>query len=79
MEEYLLLFFASVIGVPAGITSVSFTLVLSLATGIIKKVLQVTSNKKKKHHNILVLAKSKLNNIETLIYQTLIDLETTHE
>ena len=71
--------FASVIGVPAGIASVSFTLVFSLATGIIKKALEITRNKKKKHNKILVLAKSKLNSIETLISKALIDLEISHE
>ena len=34
--------FTSVIGIPAGIASASFTLVFSLTTGIIKKLLKVT-------------------------------------
>ena len=38
--------FTSVIGIPAGITSASFTLIFSLTTGIIKKLLKVTINKK---------------------------------
>ena len=67
--------FASVIGVPAGIASASFTLVFSLTTGIIKKLLSITRNKKKKLNKILVLAKSKLNSIEALISQALIDLK----
>ena len=71
--------FASVIGAPAGIASASFTLVFSLATRIIKKVLEITRNKKKKHNKIVMLAKSKLNSIETLISQALIDLEISHE
>ena len=71
--------FASVIGVPVGIASASFTLVFSLATQIIKKLLQITRNKKKKHNKILLLAKSKLNGIETLISEALIDLEISHE
>ena len=65
--------FASVIGVPVGIASASFTLVFSLTTGIIKKLLSVTRNKKKKLNKILVFAKSKLNSIEALISQALID------
>ena len=65
--------FASVIGVPVGIASASFTLVFSLTTGIIKKLLSITRNKKKKLNKILVLAKSKLNSIEALISQALID------
>ena len=68
--------FASVIVVPAGIGSASFTLVCSLATGIIQKVLKITGNKK--HDKILILAKSKLNSIETLISQALIDLDINH-
>ena len=71
--------FTSVIEIPAGITSVSFTLVFSLATGIIKELLKVTRKKMKKHNKILMLAKSKLNSIETLMSQTLIDLDISHE
>ena len=49
--------FTTVIGAPAGIGSASFTLVFSLATGIIKKLLRVTISKKKKHDKIFMLAK----------------------
>ena len=45
--------FRSIIGVPAGIASASFTLIFSLATGIIKKLLKVTRQKKKKHKKLL--------------------------
>ena len=34
--------FSSVIGAPAGIASASFTLIFSLATGIVKKLLDIT-------------------------------------
>ena len=40
--------FASVIGIPAGLRSASFTLISSLTTGIIKKLLNVTRKKKRK-------------------------------
>ena len=63
--------FTSITGVPAGILSASFTLAFSLATGIIKKLLSTIRMKKKKHDKILMLAKSKLNDIETLISQAL--------
>ena len=43
------------------------------------QVLNITRNKKKKHDKILILAKSKLNSIETLISQALIDMEISHE
>ena len=69
----------SVIGVPAGLASASFTLVFSLTTGVIKKLLKVTRKKKKKHNKIVMLAKSKLNSNETLISQALIYLAISHE
>ena len=47
----------------------------SLTIGIIKKVLKITINKKRKHNKIVMLAKSKLNSIETLIPQALIILK----
>ena len=36
-------------------------------------------NKKKKHDQLLMLAESKFNSIETLISQALIDLDISHE
>ena len=57
-----------------GIVSTSFTLIFSLTTGIIKKLLNMTINKKKKHDQLLMLAKSKFNSIET-ISQALGDLD----
>ena len=71
--------FTSIIGAPVGITSASFTLILSITTGIIKKLLSMTTKKKKKHDQILMLAKSKFNSIETLISQALNDMEISHE
>ena len=71
--------FTSIIGAPVGIASASFTLIFSLTTGIIKKLLSITRNKKKKHDKILMLAKSKLDSIETLVSQALIDMEISHE
>ena len=70
---------ASVVEAPVGIAGASFTLIFSLTTGIIKKLLGITKNKKKKHDNILMLAKSKLISIETLVSQALIDMEISHE
>ena len=71
--------FRSVVGAPVRIASASFTLIFSLTTGIIKKLLSITRNKKKKHDKILMLAKSKLDSIETLVSQALIDMEISHE
>ena len=70
--------FTTTIGAPVGITSASFTLIFSLTTGIIKKLLNIARNKKKKHNNILMLAKSKLNSIDSLISQALNDMEISH-
>ena len=71
--------FTNVIGIPAGVVSARLTLESSLTTGIIKKLLKEKRKKKKKHSKIIILAKSKLNSIETLMYQALIDLEISHE
>ena len=49
--------FTSIVGMPVGIASQSFTWIFSLTTGIIKKLLSITRNKKKKHNKILMLAK----------------------
>ena len=51
----------------------------SLTTGIIKKILSITRNKDRKHDKILKLAKSKLDSIETLVSEGLIDMEISHE
>ena len=66
--------FTSIVGAPVGIASVSLTLFFSLTTGIVKKLLNITRNKKQ-HDNILMLTKSKLNSIETLISQAPIDMD----
>ena len=51
--------FTSITGIPAGLSNASFTLLFSLTTGIIKKLLKVTRKKKRKHNKIVMLAKSK--------------------
>ena len=66
-------------GAPVRIARASFTLIFSVTTGIIRKLLSITRNKKKKHDKILMLPGSKLNNIETLVSQALIDMEISHE
>ena len=61
---------------PVGIANASFTLTFSLTTGIIKNLLSITKNKKRKNmrFEILVLAKSKLDSIETFVSQEFIDM-----
>ena len=71
--------FTSAIGAPVGIVSACFTLIFYLTAGIIKKLLSTTRKKEKKHDKILMLAKSKFNNIETLILQALIDMDISYE
>ena len=46
---------------------------------MIKKLLNITRIKKKKHNKILMLANSKLNSIESLISQALNDMEIIHK
>ena len=71
--------FATVIGTPAGIASASLSLTFSLSTGIIKKLLKTTRNKKKKHNNIIMLARTKLNSIEDKVSEALINNEISRE
>ena len=71
--------FASAIDVPVGIASACFTLIFSITAGIIEKLLSITVKKKKKHDQILMLAKSKYNSVETLISQALTDMDISHK
>ena len=71
--------FATVIGAPIGITSASLSLAFSLCTGLVKKLLKATRNKKKKHNKIVILARSKLNSIESKISEGLISNQISHE
>ena len=71
--------FVTVIGTPVGVVSASFSLEFSISTGIIKKLLKSTRNKKKKHNKTVMLAKNKLNSIESKISEVLINNEISHE
>ena len=71
--------FATVIGASVGMVSASFSLAFSISTGIIKKLLKTTRNKKKKHNKIVILARSKLNSIESIISEALMNNEISHE
>ena len=71
--------YTSVVGIPAGITGASLTLVFTLGTGISKSLLKVTKKRKKKHNKIIALAKNKLNAIDTLLSSALNDSEISHE
>ena len=71
--------FATVIGAPVGIMSASCSLAFSITTGFVKKFLKTIRNKKKKHNKIVMLARSKLNSIESKISEALMDNEISHE
>ena len=71
--------FVTVIGIPVRMMSASCSLAFSVTTEIIKKLLKTTRNKKKKHNKIVMLARSKLNSIESKISEALINNEVSHE
>ena len=71
--------FTSIIGAPVGIASASLTLFFYLTTRTVKKLLNITRNKKKKHDKILVSAKKQFNTIENLIFQARIDMDINHK
>ena len=71
--------FATVIGIPIGIASASLGLTFLLCTGLVRNLLKATRNKKKKHNKIFMLARSKLNSIESKICEALINNQISHE
>ena len=70
--------FATLIGAPAGILGASCGLTFSITSGFVKKFLK-TRNKKTQHNKIIMLARSKLNSIESEISKALVDNEVRHE
>ena len=70
--------FATVIEEPIGIESGIFGLAFSMSTGIIKKLLKTTPNKNKNNKKIVMLARSKLNNIKSKISEALINNDISH-
>ena len=69
----------SLIGAPARIIGASCGFTFSIVSGFVKKFLKVIRNKKKKHNKIVMLARSKLNRIESNISKALMDNEISHE
>ena len=65
--------FASLVGIPIGITSSAIGLKIFVITAAIKKYKLIIKKKKKKPDKTVLLAKSKLNRIEFLISKALID------
>ena len=70
---------ATVVGIPVGIAGASLTVIFTVTTGVVKKILNITRKKKKKHNKIITLAKNKLNIIETLTSQALTDFHISHQ
>ena len=71
--------FASLVGIPVGITSSAFWLKIFPITAGIKKYKSIIKEKEKKHDKKVLLAKSKLNSIEVLICKALRDLVISHD
>ena len=71
--------FATVIGAPAGIIGASCGFTFSIASGFVKMFLKTIRNKKTKHNKIVMLARRKLNSIESKISEALINNEISHE
>ena len=71
--------FATVIGAPVGIMSASCSLAFSIITGFVKKLRKTRRNKMKNHNKIVMLARSKLNSIESKISEALTNNEISHE
>ena len=70
---------ATIVGIPVGIAVASLTLIFTVATGVVKKLLNITGKKKKTHNKIITLARTKLNIIETLISRAVTDFDIIHE
>ena len=49
---------ATIVGIPVGIAGASLTLIFTVTTGLVKKLLNITIKKKKKHNKITALARS---------------------
>ena len=44
---------AKIVGIPVGIAGASLTLIFTVTTGVVKKLLNITRKKKKKHNKII--------------------------
>ena len=71
--------FATIIGAPVAMMSASCSLAFSITAGFVKKLLKATRNKKKEHNKIVMLARGKLNSIESKISEAMMDNEISHE
>ena len=72
-------YYATVVGIPVGIVGASLTIIFTVTTGVVQKLLNITRKKKKKHNKIIAIARNKLNIFETLISQALIGFNISNE
>ena len=49
--------YGTVVGIPVGIAGASLTLVLTVTTGVVKTLFNITRKKKKKHNKIIAFSK----------------------
>ena len=71
--------FASLIGIPTGITSFAIGLKICAITAGIKRYKSIIKKKKKKHDKRVLLAKSKLNRVKVVFSKSLIDSNISHD
>ena len=71
--------FASLFGIPIGITNSAIGFQICAIAARIQKYKSIIKKKKKKHDKIVLLAKSKLNSIEVLISKALINSVIIHD
>ena len=70
---------ATIVEIPIGIGGASLTIIFTAATGVVKKLLNVTRKNKKKNNKKIALARSKLDIIQNLISQALTIFDISHE
>ena len=78
LEQLVALLVATVTGAPVGIVSATFNLAFSIFIGIVRK-LSEQQEIKRKNNKIVMLARSKLNSIESKISEALINNKISHE
>ena len=71
--------FASLVGVLVGITCSAIQLTICKISAAIKKYKSIIKKKRKKHNKIVLLSKSKSNNVEVLICKALFDSNISHD
>ena len=71
--------FATLIRVPVGLIGASCGLTFSITSGFVKNFSKTIRNKKKKSNKITMLARSKLNSIESKISEALLNNKISHE